>query len=193
MKQEPVLGQLITDDNAERDAFHVAVHPVIAREDMDPGEFIYVINSVGGTFDAYLSDSKDRAVGIVDPLLDHRVYIGDKFYCWIKPNTVTGMKHHWEHPAFPDVDNSQKEFNPSSAEKEIHRQWLEHFCEEWSFDFDNIVDAAINQGYITSYGNEYTADDLGDDWDLFWEHLEIYAGRKFPESHRQHVGWSCSC
>ena len=39
-------------------------------------------------------------VGIVDPFLKEPVEPGERFYIFLFPNTVTGLRHVWTHPAF---------------------------------------------------------------------------------------------
>lgn len=69
------------EPGAQRDAVHVAIIPLVALRVMRPGERL--------------------ANGIVDPFLTEPVQPGERYYLVLYPNTVTGMTHHWEHPAFP--------------------------------------------------------------------------------------------
>ena len=79
---EVKLGQLVADPAAGRDAVHVAIIPMRAVRRMMPGERL--------------------ANGIVDPFLTAPVEPGERFYLCLYPGTVTGMRHHWTAPAFPD-------------------------------------------------------------------------------------------
>ena len=56
------LGTLI-DDTQKRDAIHLAVEPVIAGQNLDPGDHITVEGGV-----AYLT-KKGEGLGLLDPLL----------------------------------------------------------------------------------------------------------------------------
>lgn len=97
MSANPVpVGRLVTDPNAGRDAIHIAIAPCIAPEVLDPGVPV----------DADGHSSSQRAVGIVDPFLEQRVNPGEGFYIFLFPNTVTSLRHEWEHPAFPKVTPS---------------------------------------------------------------------------------------
>ena len=76
------LGQLVTDPTAGRDAVHVAVIPMLAVATLQPGQRL--------------------ANGIVDPFLAEPVRPGQWYYLCLYPGTVTGVRHAWSHPAFPD-------------------------------------------------------------------------------------------
>ncbi len=78
----PEFGKLVTDADAKRDAVHVAVIPMTAVRRMMPGE--KMIN------------------GVVDPFLSEPVQVGQRFWLFIYPGTVTGIRHAWQHPAFSE-------------------------------------------------------------------------------------------
>ena len=48
--------------------------------------------------------------------------------------------------------------------------------------------------YVVAQGRDlHTKKELGEDHDLFWEHLEKMMSKKFDETHRNGMGWSCTC
>ena len=94
MTNEIKLGQVITG-HAERDAIHVALAPLVAGVDLEPGQH------VGLFADGTASPTKPW-VGIVDPFLTQRVEKGQRFYVMLYQNTVTSLKHEWQHPLFHD-------------------------------------------------------------------------------------------
>jgi hypothetical protein len=189
---EPNLGSLIEGD-AERDAVHVALIPMIAGEHLSAGEKFCL------KFDdrsvALRGDYRnpEEVVGVVDPFLPGfgGVEKGEKFWGMLFPQTVTGMRHHWQHPLF---DKPAEEI---VAETNYYELWLRNFCDEWNFDFDELIGAATGTSewrFVVARGKDlHSAGELGEDHALFWEHLEGYMDVKFSEDHRDGMGWSCSC
>lgn len=199
----PVTGEMRMSDlklgakivgTAQRDAIHIAVLPCVLGEDyLSPGE---PVRFLAGSTDTIISARYGAAgFGIVDPFLtDYGLKKGDKVWVYLTPNTVTGLRHHWEHPA---IDNLRK---MSDSELEL-RQW----CDRLSFDFDNVVDAgkelkktdkdASEWGpYITRQGRDlHSASELGEEEAEFWKLLEAYLKLKFTADEKEKVGWSCSC
>lgn len=92
----PKLGKLISGD-ANRDAVHVAVAPVIAAQDLNPGTHIGFVQD-----DNMYVGTCDKSIGIVDPFLAHGIKKGSKFWMFLYPQTTTSLSHYWEHPAFKD-------------------------------------------------------------------------------------------
>jgi ABC-type nitrate/sulfonate/bicarbonate transport system substrate-binding protein len=90
----PQVGKLI-DSDARRDAIHVAVAPVEAAEDLQPGQHVGLV--------AGLASGTVAAIGVVDPFLTEAVRKGQRFWLFLYPNTVTTLRHVWTHPAFMAV------------------------------------------------------------------------------------------
>lgn len=90
------LGTLI-DETARRDAIHVAIAPMIAACELEPGQ------RVGKGKNGTASRDAREHIGIVDPFLPEPVNAGERFYVVLFPGTVTGMRHEWSHPAFPSI------------------------------------------------------------------------------------------
>jgi len=185
MSDDLKLGQIITGE-AHRDAVHIAVVP------LEAGERLYRGSEVRLKLDSHtiaLQGDYFGGIGIVDPFLDtYGVEKGQRFYCFLKPGSVTGMRHHWQHPSF------DKPLQVSTNESE---RWLREFCDEWNFDWNELIREASsysNDRYVVAQGTDlHSASELGKDEHLFWEHLEKYTGKKFDQNHRDDMGWSCSC
>lgn len=90
------LGQLIGPE-AQRDAIHIAIAPVTAAGNIQPGEHI------GFMDDGRVGIRATVKLGIADPFLKVSVREGERFYMFLYPQTVTGMRHEWSHPAFPNA------------------------------------------------------------------------------------------
>lgn len=187
---EARLGHLIEDDqSAARDAIHVAIVPLIAGTRLGIGAKFKL---KFGTTDVALPADYDEAnaIGIVDPFLSgYEVEEGQRFYGVLFPGTVTGMRHHWEHPAFIE----------KKVEVNEHELWLRNFCDEWNFDYDQLIAAGVGSidpdwRYATARGIDlHNRDELGEDYELFWFHLEKLTGQQFDKDHRDGMGWSCTC
>lgn len=95
MNEQPKVGKLLYS-KARRDAIHVAVLPVIAAHTLRPGEHVGISYEFDGLH--FVGDVDDK-IGIVDPFLTDTVPTNGKFYLLLYPNTITSMRHHWEHPA----------------------------------------------------------------------------------------------
>lgn len=90
----PNLGN-IPAENARRDCVHMAVAPVVAQHDLEPSDDVAVYEGV-----AYSVLKERGAVGIVDPFLRETVKEGQRFWLFLYPGTITGLRHMWSHPAF---------------------------------------------------------------------------------------------
>ena len=88
----PNLGER-PDDDARRDAVHVAVAPVVADQLLPPGAHV-------GLTDEGAASAAVRPIGVVDPFLKEPVRPGQRFWLCLYPNTVTSLRHVWTHPAF---------------------------------------------------------------------------------------------
>lgn len=95
------LGQIITDAQ-QKDAVHIAVAPVNAAETLNPGDHVGVRDGK-----AY---EKSKHIGVVDPFLKRPVVIGETFWLFLYPSTVTGLRHEWQHPAFPEPDQDDDDY-----------------------------------------------------------------------------------
>lgn len=173
------VGKLIFNKAAQRDAIHIAVAPVVAGELLEPSERITIKDGIAFKSVDY--------IGIVDPFLPNCIPKGSTFYIWLTPNSVTGMRHHWKHPDFPDEDQLKK--------KQEAISWLKQAADQLGMSYEDLTNEnceIVNGDYIT----EYDSEDARDVWyELkkvgFWEYYELATGRDIPENLRG--GFSCSC
>src|SRR4051812_35516452 len=91
-----LIGKLI-EGRGEPDAIHVATMPMRAAEALRPGQH------VGFTEGGYAATGTPKHpytfIGIVDPFLTKDVAEGEQFFMLLYPNTITGLRHVWSHPA----------------------------------------------------------------------------------------------
>lgn len=96
MKQIPQLGKRIEDGDGGRDAIHVAVAAVTAESRLSPGQHIGLTREDNTD----LVGPTECTIGIVDPFLTEAVEPGQRFWMLLYPDTITGLRHIWTHPAF---------------------------------------------------------------------------------------------
>lgn len=89
----PNLGHT-PEPNARRDAVHIAVAPVVAGEKLMRGHPVAM--SARGE-----AAGSINPIGIVDPFREE-VFVerGERFWLFLYPGTITGLRHVWTHPAF---------------------------------------------------------------------------------------------
>jgi hypothetical protein len=194
------IGQLAPAE-AQRDAIHIAVLPVTCDERLYPGDRVTL---VPGSADVVreTADDADPGLGIVDPFLSRRgVRPGERFFVFLLPNTVTGMRHHWSHPAFDSAEPAPAPapVTPSRAptpqERREAEEWLRKFADRWGMDYHSMRRAAEDgDDFITAHGRDFHGpeNEGGEDAD-FWHYLQVATGRSFSEAHRQGITWTCSC
>lgn len=180
------LGTII-DENAKRDAIHVAVEPCIAADRLLPGQHV-------GIVDGKATRKAEKKLGIVDPFIEDIVMPGERFWLLIYPRTITSLRHVWSHPDFEE-NNIPKTAEPELTEKEKSQLWINNFADEIRQHPESLMNAA-DKWVETDDGGDYTYDNsesYKDHWDKFpefWRHYEIVTGRK-PK--RNQSFFTCSC
>lgn len=177
------VGKLL-DETARRDAIHFALAPVIANGDLYPGSRIGFIEGSRELVD--MEGNCKEVIGVVDPFLPRHVSHGQRFWMFLLPNTVTGMRHQWQHPAF---DEEPAAPNP----KDDSRKWIEGFASELDQTYSRLMDAALAwaESEEYTYDNSETYKNVDyDKWPVFWAHYQIVTGQhvKCQESF-----FTCSC
>jgi hypothetical protein len=194
------LGMILGEGEA-RDAIHLAVEPVIAGCDMEPGDRV-------GFFDGDQSIAMPecgsvKALGIVDPFLKRAVAQGERFWLIVNPREITSLRHVWAHPAFPDpVD-----FTPlavADATVASSKQWIENYVDRLNAGRYDEDDPSVTYDDLIGTAREHVADGWGgylvkggllegvSTEDAFWDHFEIVTGVVVPSSARGNF-FSCSC
>jgi len=191
------LGKLIVG-SANRDAIHIAVAPVTATETLFPGNYL-VFCEHGSVDKVKAVDRGDDYVGVVDPFLQHVVLPGERFWMYLKPGSITSLRHDWTHPDF-----REDAVVPKVVDKSASESWLRSFCSTADCpDYAVVLAAAVgdpvaevggygeqayyNDGeYLTFIGREAHSEIP----DEFWEHVEVVTGKKCTLRPKY---FSCSC
>ena len=180
------IGKLLNGEE-QRDAIHIAILPVIVDDHLSAGD---TVKFVYGSTDKVRYAPEENSIGVIDPFLEDYIPIGSRVWLFLKPNSITGIRHEWTHPA---VDN------PIICDN-VSERWLREFADKWNFDYDQMIATASSLpeaewgNYITARGKDlHDREELGEDHDLFWAHLELLVGKQFNTVHREKVGWTCSC
>ncbi len=179
------LGKLITSDDApSRDAIHIAVAAVTAGQNLEPGDRVILDPEMPLTVLAAMAG--DKEVGIVDPFITRTVFAGERFYLFLAPNTITGLRHQWSHPAFPVGPSETKQ-----TTVEASKEWIADFAmKNLGYSYDRLMGAA--HAYVDYGDYEYDNSETykGVDFEEFWKHFEIVTGKR-PED--TYAPYTCSC
>jgi hypothetical protein len=180
------LGTII-GEHEKRDAIHLAVEPVIAAHDMEPGAHIGLMP------DGRASELADKKLGIVDPFLKDGVVAGERFWLVVYPRQITSLRHVWEHPSFPASPDVA--LAPRYSESE---QWIRNFADGVSLHYDVLMEGAREWvdskkrggwGEYLCFGGLLEGESVPDE---FWTHYEAVTGEKVEEDHRGSF-FTCSC
>jgi len=185
------LGTII-GENEKRDAIHLAVIPVVAQENLKPGQHVTEHGKESffcGSLHKW-EKAKRIPIGIVDPFLENDIKIGERFWLFIYPRQIHSLRHVWTHPAFPDDESDDNEIEKS-------KKWIENYAkeivistvdEEEPIDYEILMglddDWVSESGYCSSatykqFDTEYIK--KGEFNKYFWTHYEIIRGIKLEE------------
>src|SRR5882724_12030884 len=143
MSNETKLGT-IPKGNEGRDAVHVAIVPMCAATHLAGGSPVKV-NAKNEAEPCSVED----AIGVVDPFRpqDQSVAKGSWFWLCLYPNTITGLRHVWEHPCFP-----KSEIEPERPLSEIpstsvadSQRWIADYVRQHCFYWDKEPDGGYSE------------------------------------------------
>lgn len=187
MSEDLRLGRIIDmEARVDRDAIHIAVIPARAAEELQPGQ--HVGFSENGYLVTGAPQQPRECIGIVDPYLRRAVNARERFWLFLYPNTVTSLRHKWQHPAISD--NGVGVASPSEA-------WLRNFADEVGADYHQMMHVAAThcEGAKQSWP-DYLIE--GGRWEgqstptEFWDHYERVTGKKPADNEKPGI-FSCSC
>jgi len=184
-EQTTIVGKLC-GAGAVRDAIHFAVAPIMASrvgDELKPGTHVGLTSSGEAT-------PWQRHIGIVDPFLRDAVQPGQTFWLFMYPNTITGLRHHWDHPSFPNT----------SGDKAASEAWLRAYAnglrpydrgQPGEVDSYELMMANIlGDQTVFAWGTDlHTFGDLPQG-EEFLRHLSVVLGRSVAPDDLQ---YSCSC
>lgn len=158
----------------QRDAIHIAVAPVVAAEELQPGTLIKFKNK--DDHQQVVAAKPAEAVGIVDPYLREKVWKDRGFWMFLFPGTVTSLRHEWMHPAFAAIG------------VEAAQAWIRDFASTiesdyygGKLDYDRLMAAAAEYaktGDMDCLGSEDHQDVPSAKWEVFWAHFQTITGAK---------------
>jgi hypothetical protein len=199
MAKDPGIGKLITEPNPQRDAIHVAVAPVVAAHNLNPGTHVSLDENGRAVMDGL-------CLGIVDPFLKGTVLAGERFWLFLYPGTITTLRHHWEHPAF--VEPAE----PAVDKVAESHKWLDEFASTFARSYYDATEEPRERSIIT--GDEllnamkdvvhgrgwgritlnYDTPERAYTWaPEMWRHYEIITGEKVPAETKKESVFSCAC
>jgi hypothetical protein len=109
------------------------VAPVEAGEKLAPGQHVG-INAAGKAMCRHTT-----SIGIVDPFLTVNVQIGERFYLFLYPGSITSLRHEWVHPAFKEVNPSLIDSSVPHAEA---KKRIAEIANIGRMSYDGIMEAA---------------------------------------------------
>ena len=206
-----VLGKLI-EGRGERDAIHIAIAPVCAGENLNPGThvrlngeevrlddgkilFKVVADKPGSSATParrIVGQDQSSAIGVVDPFLHQNVAKGQQFYVCLYPGSITSLRHEWTHPAF-----AAKE--PSADLMAESERWLREYAARIKpYDvesigaenaFHSLIDG-LRQGEVFAHGTDLHSFAELEEADDLKLHAERYLGIRIEWGR---FSFSCSC
>ena len=203
------MGNVLPNDAGGRDAVHVAVFSAVADTPMFPGQDVAVVEHLdNGDTKVKVQAAENDAVGIIDPFLKEMViYPRQRFWVYLYPRSISGLSHHWTHPAFDKAPGVDAQKLQSDAQKLQSKEWLKDYCETHDCPSYNTMMQALhgiftNEDGVYRLDVDYTAsvdhrylyfsgwDAHGEIVPEFWDHVQNVLG--IPIKVRP-TYFSCSC
>ncbi len=158
----------------------------VAAETLKPGQHIGFED--GGLRVTATPPEPYKLIGIVDPFLPEDVTKGQRFFMFLYPNTITGLRHVWTHPAVS---------NDGRGVGSISEKWLRDFADEVDADYHEMMHIASThcEGAKSTWG-DYLIE--GGKWEgqstpeEFWTHYQNVTGKRPKNNEKPHI-FSCSC
>lgn len=181
------IGKKLTGGE-RRDAVHFAVAPVRVQGFLRAGDRVKFIPDSTEIVAECAWDEKP--IGIIDPFLDCG-YVTNNDRCWLFlfPNSITGLRHEWTHPAFPD--HQTQPVSPRETSAEYSERWLRGFAEKYNGDYDEMI-RGVTSGEGAFFGQDLEYSDFRPGTE-FWVHISAVTGQEFTAERIENVPFRCAC
>ena len=192
------IGKIL-DETARRDAVHFALAPMVAFEDLYPGDHVKFSRR---DYTKVRRCEHGEGFGIVDPFLGDCVEKGQTFWVFLYPNTISSLRHEWEHPAFPavvtttaDVEDTDRQIAIKVADALLmtpQRKLLEDFAEQIDITYEELLEGALDYlqtGAYMSQGSKFEGVSTPDG---FWEAYDFVTQTKSGLAKTRESFFSCS-
>ncbi|MDE2010251.1 MAG: hypothetical protein KGJ09_09280 [Candidatus Omnitrophica bacterium] len=172
----------ILDEFAKKDAIHIAVAPVVAGEELQPGDKIVLTQEGKAVKCTVIS-----ALGLADPFIAReKIKKDERFYLFLYPGTITDLRHEWYHPAFPEKLNQEID----AQNRESAQLWIRHWAENIGLSYDEAMEAAhayVDFDEFLCEGGRWEGYSVPEE---FWSHFKTLTGKE-----PTYMGsfFSCSC
>lgn len=163
------LGELITTEKG-RDAVYVAIAPVTAAEKLYPGQGIVLTDATGIRVKSATGNDWS---GIVDPFLTAPVFPEQRFWMWMRPGSITSLRHEWTHPA---LDSAPALVDSKAAA----RSAVAALGASMGMTFDGIMDAARTYQESGRQLVRWEFEGMGIPND-FWDDYQTLTGEKLKD------------
>jgi hypothetical protein len=181
------LGSTI-DENAGRDAIHLAVEPVVAAHMLVAGQNV-------GLVEGQATAHAAKHLGIVDPFLKHPVNAGERFWLVVYPRQITSLRHVWTHPDFPEPDVGAC-LPMTDVERSI--AWIRDYADRIDLHYNALMNGADD--WVATHDGKWGGEYLVQGGTLegvstspeFWKHYEVVRGKTLDEGMKENF-FSCSC
>lgn len=188
---DPLLSLGKTPEgDARRDAIHIAVIPLTTIGVCKPGDHVGVRGNL-------VSPKYTPHVGIIDPFLPKEHLAkpeGQRVWVFLYPNSVAGMRHAWEHPAFmPEEEPPAERKVVPLTSKARAAEIMTEVANAMGLSFGKLLEMATQcADGLVDYHTQYWSEDWRDGFDAakFWPAFETYTGKKRPASE---FIFNCSC
>lgn len=179
-----LLGKIIKKEDAERDAVHIAVAPMVAAERLYPGQHIGLTYGSGST---KASSRAKKLIGVVDPFLDHHVESNQRFWMFLYPMSITSLRHKWTHPDFGAAHGMSE---GEEVAKDAAERWMRSYADQNRVEYDELLRRAaahVESGDYWSEGGRFEGMHADDE---FWNNYEHITGSKVE---KRGGLFSCAC